>query len=445
MKKFFNYKTLIILAVALIGLLLFKKFKSGVPEEVKTESHQMIDSTELEPVNLRYGFPIDEFEVEEKKVKRNQSLSTILRQYDVSFAAIDKIAKKSKKVFNVRRIKSGREYSVLFTKDSLRTPEYFIYENSPVEYIVFDLRDTLNVYKGEKEIVYKRKQIKGTIESSLWNAMVEAKADPILSIELSEIYAWTIDFFGIGKGDQFNIIYKEAFVDNKPIHDVKVIAANFTHHKSDNYAFAFKEGEKDGFFDEEGKSLQKAFLKAPLRYSRISSRFSNRRYHPVLKRYRAHHGIDYAAPTGTPVHTIGDGVIIKKGYQKNGGGRYLKVKHNSVYTTTYMHLSRFAKGINSGVRVKQGQTIAYVGSTGLSTGPHLDFRVHKNGSPINPLKMKSPPVAPVKKENREEFEILKTKLLLELNGMESSAITVKDSLPSFTNSNSKEIWIEQLP
>lgn len=419
MKKFFNYKTLIIATLILIGLLLFKKFKSDVPEEVKSNNHEMIDSTQLVPINIKYGFAIDDFDVEESKVKKNQSLSTILRQYDVSYAAIDKIAKKAKNVFNVRRIKSGQEYSVLFSKDSVRTPEYFVYENTPVEYIVFDLRDTLHVYKGEKEIIYKRKQIKGTIESSLWNAMVEAQADPILSIELSEIYAWTIDFFGIGKGDEFNIIYEEAFVGDESIHDIKVLAANFIHHKSDNYAFAFKEGEKNSFFDEEGKSLQKAFLKAPLRFSRISSRFSNRRYHPVLKRYRAHHGVDYAAPTGTPVHSIGDGVIIKKGYQKNGGGRYLKIKHNSVYTTTYMHLSRFAKGMNSGVRVKQGQTIAYVGSSGLSTGPHLDFRVFKNGSPINPLKMKSPPVAPVKTENRAQFEILKNKLMKELNGLDS--------------------------
>lgn len=433
MKKFFNYKTFLIAGAVLLGLLLLKKYKSDIPEEVKTHSHQVVDSTELIPVNLKYGFPIDEFEVEESKVKRNQSLSTILRQYDVSFATIDKIARKAKKVFNVRRIKSGREYSVLFTKDTLKTPEYFIYENTPVEYIVFDLRDTLNVYKGEKEIIYKRKQIQGKIESSLWNAMVAANANPVLSIELSEIYAWTIDFFGIGKGDEFNVIYEEAFVDDEPIHEIKVIAANFVHHKSDNYAFAFLEGDNKGFFDDEGKSLQKAFLKAPLRYSRISSRFSNRRFHPVLKRYRAHHGIDYAAPTGTPVHTIGDGVIVKRGYQKNGGGRYLKIKHNSVYTTTYMHLSRFGKGMKQGVRVKQGQTIGYVGSSGLSTGPHLDFRVHKNGSPINPLKMKSPPVAPVKKENREEFEILKTKLLLELNGMESPAITATDSLLPLTN------------
>ena len=183
----------------------------------------------------------------------------------------------------------------------------------------------------------------------------------------------------------------------------------------DNYAFAFTEDGKKGYFDEEGKSLQRAFLKSPLRFSRISSRFSNRRFHPVLKRYRPHHGIDYAAPTGTPVHSIGDGTVIKKGYQKRGGGRYVKIRHNSVYRTTYMHFSRFARGIKKGVRVKQGQTIGYVGATGLATGPHLDFRVHKNGSPINPLRMKSPPIAPVKESNKAEFEIVRDSLLGELN------------------------------
>lgn len=414
MKKFFNYKFFLIAGAILLGLIVLKWFsKENQVKEIAQETIE-IDTTEKEQIHLKYGFPIEEFKVETNKVKRNHSLSTILRQYEVSFGTIDKIARKAKKVFNVRRIKSGHEYSVLFTKDSLETPEYFIYENTPVEYIVFDLRDTLNVFKGEKEIVKHRRHIKGSIESSLWNAMVVAEADPLLSVELSDIYAWTIDFFGIGKGDQFNIIYEESYVDDKPIHQLKVIAANFVHHKSNNYAFAFKENDKDGFFDEDGKSLQKAFLKAPLRYSRISSKFSNRRYHPVLKRYRAHHGIDYAAPTGTPVHTIGDGVIIKRGYQKNGGGNYLKIKHNSVYTTTYMHLSRFAKGMKSGVRVKQGQTIAYVGSTGLSTGPHLDFRVHKNGSAINPLNMKSPPVSPVKKENEVRYKLEMDSLMNEL-------------------------------
>ncbi|MBN2598863.1 MAG: peptidoglycan DD-metalloendopeptidase family protein [Marinifilaceae bacterium] len=422
MKKILNYKFLLIACAVLLGLIVLKWYSSKRSIKQIEQEEVVIDTTEIVQVHLKYGFPIEEFAVETNKVKRNHSLSTILRQYDISFGTIDDIARKAKKVFNVRRIKSGHEYSVLFTKDSLKTPEYFIYENTPVEYIVFDLRDTLNVFKGEKKIIKHRKQIKGSIESSLWNAMVEANSDPLLSVELSDIYAWTIDFFGVGKGDQFNIIYEESFVDEKPIHQIKVIAANFIHHNSNNYAFAFVEGDKEGYFDEEGKSLQKAFLKAPLRFSRISSKFSNNRFHPVLKRYRAHHGVDYAAPTGTPVHTIGDGVITKRGYQANGGGNYLTIKHNSVYSTTYMHLSRFAKRMNAGTRVKQGETIGYVGATGLATGPHLDFRVYKNGTPINPLNIKSPPVSPVKEENVARYKQEMEKLMQELSPKEAMTL-----------------------
>ena len=170
-------------------------------------------------------------------------------------------------------------------------------------------------------------------------------------------------------------------------------------------------GSEQMFDAEDGNSLQKTFLKAPLRYSRISSGFSNNRFHPVLKRYRAHHGVDYAAPTGTPVHTVGDGVVVKKAYQKNGGGNYVTIKHNSVYTTTYMHLSKFAKGIKVGTRVKQGETIGYVGATGLATGPHLDYRVYKNGTPINPLKMVSPPKEPISAASMPRFTHVRDSLV----------------------------------
>ena len=234
--------------------------------------------------------------------------------------------------------------------------------------------------------------------------MKESETNPFLAVELSDIYAWAIDFFGIQKGDQFKVIYEEQFVDSQSIGISEIYAAVFTHNGHDFEAYNFEQDSTESYFDNEGNSLRKAFLKAPLRYSRISSRFSHSRMHPVLKIRRPHHGIDYAAPTGTPVVSIGDGKIIKKGYQKRGGGRYVKVKHNSVYTTVYMHFSKFAKGISVGSFVKQGQTIGYVGSSGLATGPHLDFRVYKNGSAINPLRMESPPVEPVADDNKARFE-----------------------------------------
>ncbi len=424
MKRFLKVQYLIIPVLVLAGLFYLKNRTDADLTPTDKAKPVLIDSLQNQEINYKYGFPIDNFHVEEFKVKRNQTLSVILDKHKISSKLIYDIAQKAKKVFNVRKIRSGKKYSMLFSKDSLKTAEYFIYENTPKEYIVFDLTDTIQVYKGQKEITKVRKQVVGTIQSSLWNAMVEAKADPVLSMKLSDIYAWTIDFFGIGKGDQFHVIYEQEMIDGESIHQIEVLAVNFIHRKSNNYAFAFKDGEKEGYFDEEGKSLQKAFLKAPLRYSRISSKFSNRRFHPVLKRYRAHHGVDYAAPTGTPVMSIGDGVITKKGFQKRGGGRYLKVKHNSVYTTTYMHFSRFGKRVSVGSRIKQGQVIGYVGASGLATGPHLDFRVHKNGKAINPLRMKSPPVAPVSKQNVEVYNKVKDAFLIELGIVETSNKTI---------------------
>lgn len=327
---------------------------------------------------------------------------------------IDKIARKSKSVFDVRKIKSGQDFTIFSTKDSIPEPRYFVYENSDVEYIVFELFDTLDIYQGEKEIQTRLRTAQGEVESSLWNAMVDNGQDPMLALELSDIFAWTIDFFAIQKGDRFRVIYEEQFVDSVSIGIGEIYAVQFDHYGDENYAFLFNQDDRLDYFDEKGKSLRKAFLKAPLKFSRISSRYSNGRMHPVLRIRRPHRGVDYAAPKGTPVMSIGDGTVIKRAYQKGGGGNYLKIKHNSVYTTTYMHLAGFAKGITTGSRVKQGQVIAYVGSTGLSTGPHLDFRVSKNGSLVDPLKVKAPPVEPVKEENMPRYTQVKDSLLFEL-------------------------------
>jgi murein DD-endopeptidase MepM/ murein hydrolase activator NlpD len=230
----------------------------------------------------------------------------------------------------------------------------------------------------------------------------------MLAIELSEIFAWSIDFFGIQQGDRYKVIYQESFVDSQSIGITRIMGAWFYHNETDFWAIPFVQGGERSFFDEKGNSLRKAFLKAPLRYSRISSGFSHSRLHPILKIRRPHHGVDYAAPAGTPVLTVGDGVVTAVGYQRNGGGNYVKIKHNSVYSTTYMHLSRFGKGIRQGVYVKQGDIIGYVGSTGLSSGPHLDFRFYRNGSAVNPLRVEAPPVEPVEEENTAAYELVST-------------------------------------
>jgi murein DD-endopeptidase MepM/ murein hydrolase activator NlpD len=233
--------------------------------------------------------------------------------------------------------------------------------------------------------------------------MKENGTDPNLANELSEIFAWTVDFFGIQKGDSYKIIYEQLRVDGEVIGIGEVHSAILNHMGQIHYAFLFGIGDQSDYYDENGGSMMRTFLKAPLRFRRISSRFSYSRYHPVLKVRRPHTGVDYAASAGTPVYTVGDGMVIQKGWDSKGGGNFVKIKHNGTYTTVYMHLSGFARGLKTGQYVKQGDLIGYVGSTGLATGPHLDFRFYRNGKPIDPLKVKSPPAEPVDSTYLETF------------------------------------------
>lgn len=408
-------RTLLKIALAMLGLVWFG-MQFSCTQSVSEKDDLMAKDTLVtitEPV-LKYGLPVDSFKIEYGKVKNNQYLSQILNDKGVSMATIDQIARNSKSIFDVRKIKSGENYAIFSSADTLSQPKYFVYENSAVDYTIFELTDTLGIYPGKKDVHTRLRSASGVVETSLWNTMVDNRLDPILALELSDIYAWTIDFFAIQKGDRFRVIYDELFVDSVSIGIGEIYATEFEHYGVPNYAFLFDQDDRADYFDDKGQSLRKAFLKAPLQFSRISSRFSNSRMHPVLRIRRPHHGVDYAAPKGTPVMSIGDGTVVSKAYQKDGGGNYLKIKHNSVYTTTYMHLSGYAKGISSGSRVKQGQVIGFVGATGLASGPHLDFRVQKNGSYVDPLKVEAPPVEPVKEENMARYIPFKDSLMNEL-------------------------------
>jgi len=349
-----------------------------------------------------YGFMTDSFVVHDGRVKRNENLSDILHKYKVPYSSIHEIAVRSKDVFNVKRMRAGNRYRILCQADSANELLYFIYERNPIDYIVFQLQDSALVYTGKKDVKVKVKSASGVIMSSLYVSMVKSKLNPVLALELSEVFAWQIDFFRIQKKDRFKVIYEEKFVDGRSIGIGKILAAYFGHEKKVFYGIHFIQDDKPDYFDENGNSLRKAFLKAPLRFSRISSRYSTRRYHPILKHYRAHLGVDYAAPRGTPVNPVGDGVTVEAGY-KSGNGNYVKVKHNSVYTTGYLHFSKIAGGIKKGVNVIQGQVIGYVGSTGLATGAHLCFRFFKNGSQVNPLTIEVPPSKPVEEAYKEAY------------------------------------------
>lgn len=378
--------------------------------------HSASEPAELSVLYDEFGIPEEGYGSVEGRVMRNQTLSSILAGFNVSASIIHQAANYSRELFDVRRIRAGQRYRIFQTADSLAVARYFIYEPNAVEFVKVSLYEPVHIEKGSREVTRKMKNVSGSIRSSLWNAIAENGASPVLALELSEIYAWTIDFFGLQDGDAFRIIYHENYIDSISAGLGKIESAWFRHNGREFYAIPFEQDSVPGFFDQDGNSLRRTFLKAPLRYSRITSGFSHSRMHPVLRTRRPHYGVDYAAPAGTPVYAIGDGRIIETSYS-SGPGRMVRIRHNSVYTTAYLHLRNFAKGISPGVWVNQGDVIGYVGSTGLSTGPHLDFRVWRNGSPVDPLSIESPPVEPVKEENIAAFERVRDMWMVRLDSL----------------------------
>ena len=368
----------------------------------------------IEPQLNAFGFCSDSLDQQSFLVQRNETLSDILLNFGVPGDSIIRIVNRSRDVLDVRKIIAGNTYHTFTKEDSLNSLAYFVYEKSPVNFVVFDLNDSLNVYESAKEISIRENQKSAVINNSLYVSLIQSDASPELAIRLSQIFAWQIDFYHLQEGDNFKVIYEELYVDDIFFSIGKIKAAYFSHNGKDFYAIPFVQDSVSQYFDENGNSLRKAFLKAPLEFGRISSRYSKSRLHPVLKTRRPHLGVDYAAPIGTPIRSTGDGSIISTGYAK-GNGRYIKIRHNSVYTTMYMHLSRFAKGLKKGNVVQQGQVIGYVGSSGLSTGPHLDYRFYVNGQPVDPLKVEVPPSHPVKEELRSDFEIQKNIVIEQLN------------------------------
>lgn len=366
---------------------------------------------------LKYGIPVEDYNITYDTIRPNQTLAKILHEFGFTARQIHELTQCPDSIFDARRIRPGQVCALLTSKDSTSAHSYLVYEENAKHYVTFDLGDNYRAVRGTNKAEWRESEVAGTVQASLWEAMTENGASPLLAVEMSHIFGWSVDFFGVQKGDEFKLIYAQEFVEGKPMNSYRIQAASFRASGNLVYAIPFTQDGEELFYNTDGNSLEGAFLKAPLDFYRITSRFSNSRMHPVLKRRRAHHGVDYAAPVGTPVYAIGNGKVIDKGYQANGGGNYVKIRHNSTYTTTYMHLSKFAKGLKVGDAVKQKQVIGYVGSTGLSTGPHLDFRVHENGKPINPLTIKSQPKKPVSEENKEAFGILRDSLVTRLENI----------------------------
>lgn len=397
-----------IVFVIFVGILIISSCGKNTKNESTEQLKEDIDLT----ATVKYGFPIDDYRVVVDTVRANETLSDIFGRYNISAATTYEVEQRAEHVFSVRNIRPKRQYSLLFcSDDSTAMPKYFIYERNLAEYVVVDFQDSINVTLERNPVENRTEVFGNTINKSLWHSFTEHGKSPALAMEMADVYQWAIDFYNIKKGDSYRTVYAQDYVDDKPLGNIKPIAAQFTHQDSTYYAFWFQEGETKGYFDENGGSLHKAFLKAPLKFTRISSRFSGSRMHPVLKYRRAHRGVDYAAPTGTPVRSVGNGKVIKKAYQRGGAGNYVKIKHNKTFTTVYMHFVRHVKGLRVGQHVNQGDIIGYVGMTGTATGPHLHYGVMKNGQYINPLTMKLPPSKPLQGQTLQNFMAVRDSLL----------------------------------
>lgn len=369
--------------------------KKHTPKHVKKEVLQE-----------KYGYVLNDFEVVNDTIHNGDSFGALLDAHGIKRSKVFEIATTVKDSFNVARIASGKPYTILKCKDNPNAIEAFIYQKNKVKYTVLHIEDSIYAENKAKKVVVKKKSMSGVITSSLSRAIEEAGASPYLSHLLSGVYQWTIDLFKIQKGDRFKVIYNEKYLEDGTFVGIEGIeAAVFEHSGEEFYAFEYavkndKEKLEISYYNEDAKSLQSFFLKAPLKFSRISSRFSPRRFHPVQKRWKAHKGTDYAAPRGTPILSTANGTVIKAGYS-SGNGRYVKVKHNQKYSTQYLHMSKIL--VKKGQYVKQGQVIGKVGSTGLATGPHVCYRFWVNGKQRDPYRQKLPSAKNLEEKYKEDY------------------------------------------
>ncbi len=365
-----------------------------------------------------YGINVTGLNIVEGTVSKNQTLGSILAPFNVPYQIIDELARRSKKVFDVRGISINNKFTILTPEDSTKA-QFFIYEPNPAEFVVFNL-DSLNIYKADKPAEIRIREVGGVIQTSLYVDMVKQNITPDMIDQFADLYGWSVDFQRLQKGDKFKVVYEEKVIEGNVISVSDIKLAYFEHVGIPYHAIPFDQNGEINFFDQEGNSLKKAFLRDPLKYSRISSRYNLKRFHPVQKRYKAHLGTDYAAPSGTEIRSVGEGTVLEAKYT-SANGNYVKIKHNGTYTTQYLHMSKIGKGVKAGSRIRQGQVIGYVGSTGLATGPHLCFRFWKNGKQEDWLQEKIPPSEPISASNRMAFDSKKSEAMGLLAGISLTA------------------------
>lgn len=428
MKKIWIGIVVLIIAIGAASSLQFFSLPFQTEKEPETVEPPLIDS--LSNQVFLYGINVTGLNIVEGTVSKNQTLGSILAPFNVPYQIIDQIAKKSKSIFDVRGIAANKKFTILSPADSAKA-QFFIYEPNPSEYVVFNL-DSIDIYKAEKPVEFRTREVGGIINNNLSADMTSQGITYDIIDQFADLYGWSIDFGALQKGDKFKVSYQEKVIDGIVVGVSDIKMAFFEHKGTPYYAIPFEQNGEVNFFDQHGESFKKAFLRDPLKYTRISSRYNLRRFHPVQKRYKAHLGTDYAAPSGTEIRSVGEGTVTDARYT-SANGNYVKIKHNGTYTTQYLHMSKIAKGVRPGARIKQGQVIGYVGSTGLATGPHLCFRFWKNGKQEDWLKEKIPPSEPISPANKLAFESQKAEYLQLLAGIKlpgDPEVLVAETAPS---------------
>lgn len=408
------------LAFALF-ILTFLVLVFSVPVFDQDRVNDLDDSVTLEEKEptLLYGMVVDDHVIIEDKVKRNQFLADILKEYNVPVKLINQVSALPRDVFDVRKIVPNKKFTVICSPDSVRTPKAFVYEPNAIDYIVLWFGDGLTVDACQREVTVVEKTISGVVNSSLSQTINEMGISHELTNKFVDIFAWQVDFQRLQRGDQFKLIYEELQVEGQPIGIRQINGIYFNHFGNGYYAIPYDQGNGLDYFDEEGNSLRKALLKYPIEFTRISSRYSGRRFHPVQKIYKPHLGTDFAAPTGTPIRSVGDGIVLEAGYKSNNGN-YVKIRHNATYTTQYLHMSKIAPGVKPGTRVRQSQWIGNVGSTGLATGPHVCYRFWKNGVQVDALRVELPPSEPIIEEHKQMFSVRREEVIRQLQAIPSA-------------------------
>jgi murein DD-endopeptidase MepM/ murein hydrolase activator NlpD len=401
-------------------------------EDIQLQAFPIVEPT------IKYGFAVDTFQVYEGTIQNGDFLGSILQRYHIDYPSIEELAQNAKPVFNVNSFRIGKNYMVL-SKDSTQRADYFIYEPSVYHYVVFDL-NKLEAQKVEHKIEYETEIKGGLIESSLWAAITGNGMSYEVASKMEDALQWSIDFHHIQKEDEFKLVYDQEYIKGEKAGVGMIKAAYYKTNGQEFHAIYFDHEDVKiaGYYDLEGRPMKNGFLKSPVKYSRISSYYNLNRFHPILKRRRPHYGTDYAAPYGTPIMAVGNGVIIKAGYTK-GNGNYVKIKHDDTYSTQYLHMQKFASTTRVGAHVKQGQVIGYVGSTGLATGPHVCFRFWKNGRQVNHLNMSFPPPEPLPEEHLDEFFAVRDQYLKLLDQAKVKALEEEEIISDSATEEEKEV------